>query len=56
LDALGTLEPGKLADVVMVEADPLIDIQNARRVRRVLKAGRVSDAATSREQKTCALA
>ncbi|HEY2593741.1 MAG TPA: amidohydrolase family protein, partial [Chloroflexota bacterium] len=45
---LGTLEPGKLADVTILEADPLVDIRNARRVRQVLKGGRVYDAADLR--------
>jgi hypothetical protein len=49
-DNLGTLEEGKIADIVVLEADPLADIQNARRVRSVVKAGRVYDAATLREQ------
>ena len=49
-EILGTIEPGKLADIVLVEADPLSDIQNARRVRMVVKAGRVYEAATLREQ------
>ena len=48
--SLGALEPGKLADIVVVEGDPLADIHNARRVRTVLKAGRVFDATTLREQ------
>jgi imidazolonepropionase-like amidohydrolase len=49
-DRLGTLEPGKLADIVVVEGDPLADIHNARRVRTVMKAGRVCDAQTLRAQ------
>ena len=49
-ETLGTLESGKLADIVVLEADPLADIQNARRVRTVIKAGRVYDAARLREQ------
>jgi imidazolonepropionase-like amidohydrolase len=49
-DRLGTLDPGKLADIVVVEGNPLADIHNARRVRTVLKAGRVYDARTLREQ------
>lgn len=36
---LGTLEVGKLADVVLVEGDPLTDVGALRRVRGVLKAG-----------------
>jgi imidazolonepropionase-like amidohydrolase len=47
---LGTLEVGKLADVTMVEADPLADIHNARRVRSVLKGGVAYDSATLRAQ------
>lgn len=49
-DTLGAIEPGKLADIVVLEADPLMDIQNARRVRTVIQAGRVYDAAQLREQ------
>jgi imidazolonepropionase-like amidohydrolase len=49
-ETLGTLESGKLADIVVLEADPLADIQNARRVRTVVKAGRVYDAAALRAQ------
>jgi amidohydrolase family protein/WD40 repeat protein len=40
---LGTLEPGKLADLVVVEGDPLSDIRDARRVRWVIKDGQVFD-------------
>jgi imidazolonepropionase-like amidohydrolase len=47
-DNLGSLEPGKLADIVVLEGDPLADIQNARRVRTVAKGGRVYDAAALR--------
>jgi hypothetical protein len=38
---LGTLAPGKLADVVVLEANPLEDIANSRRVRLVLQGGEV---------------
>jgi Tol biopolymer transport system component len=39
LDA-GTIEPGKLADIVLVEGNPLADIANTRRVKRVIANGR----------------
>jgi imidazolonepropionase-like amidohydrolase len=40
-DELGTIEPGKLADLIVVGADPLEDIANLRRLRLVLKEGRI---------------
>jgi imidazolonepropionase-like amidohydrolase len=36
---LGSIEPGKLADLVFVDGNPLADIKNARKVRRVMKNG-----------------
>jgi imidazolonepropionase-like amidohydrolase len=36
---LGTLEPGKLADFVILKADPLADVGNARQVEAVYKGG-----------------
>ncbi len=41
----GSIEPGKLADMIMVEGNPLEDIANARRVRRVIANGRVIELA-----------
>jgi imidazolonepropionase-like amidohydrolase len=40
---LGTIEPGKLADMVIVDANPLKDISNARRVYRIVKGGEIYD-------------
>jgi Tol biopolymer transport system component/imidazolonepropionase-like amidohydrolase len=37
----GTIEAGKLADLVVVEGDPLQDIANAHKVKRVIANGRV---------------
>lgn len=37
---LGTIEPGKLADFVVLRADPLADASNLRQVARVVKGGR----------------
>src|SRR5215813_4305053 len=38
---LGTVEPGKLADLIVVADNPLEDIHNLRRLQLVLKEGRV---------------
>ena len=38
---LGTLETGKLADMIIVEGNPLKNIQDARKVRQVIKNGEV---------------
>jgi len=38
---LGTIEPGKLADFVILRADPLADAANLRQVARVVKGGRM---------------
>ncbi len=44
-DKLGTIEVGKLADLVIVEGNPLQDIRDARTVRLVMRSGRVYEAA-----------
>ena len=46
LDSLGTIAKGKLADLVLLDADPLTDIRNTRRISVVIANGRVFDAAT----------
>jgi imidazolonepropionase-like amidohydrolase len=43
LDQIGTLEPGKLADLVVLDADPLQDIENMRKVSLVMKEGQTID-------------
>jgi Tol biopolymer transport system component/imidazolonepropionase-like amidohydrolase len=40
---LGSIEPGKLADLVVVDGNPLADIRDLRRVKRVIKDGHVYD-------------
>ena len=43
LDEYGTLEAGKLADILLLEADPLADISNIRRLAMVMKEGEIID-------------
>jgi len=43
LDDLGTVAQGKLADLVLLDANPLDDIANTRRIRAVVLAGRYFD-------------
>jgi imidazolonepropionase-like amidohydrolase len=38
---LGTVEAGKLADLVVLDADPIADMANLRRIHRVIKGGKV---------------
>ena len=38
---LGTVEPGKLADLIVVADNPLADIENVRKLQMVLKEGKV---------------
>jgi hypothetical protein len=46
------LEPGKLADLVILNADPTVDIQNSDDVSKVMLNGRLYDAATLNEEVT----
>jgi imidazolonepropionase-like amidohydrolase len=41
-DELGTLEPGKLADVIVVDGDPLVEMEAMGRVTVVIKGGQVA--------------
>jgi imidazolonepropionase-like amidohydrolase len=43
---IGSLEVGKLADLVVLDGNPLTDIRKARAIRQVMRGGTLYDAAT----------
>jgi len=45
-DRLGTISPGKLADLVILDADPTIDIRHTRQIYAVVRGGLFCDPAT----------
>ncbi|MFN9032542.1 MAG: amidohydrolase family protein [Alphaproteobacteria bacterium] len=49
---VGSLEPGKLADLVVLDADPTQDIRNSDKISKVMIGGRLLDAATLNEELT----
>jgi hypothetical protein len=40
-DGWGTIAPGKIADLALLEADPLADIRNTRRIAAVIRGGKL---------------
>jgi imidazolonepropionase-like amidohydrolase len=40
-DSLGAIQPGKRADLVLLDADPRLDIRNARKIAAVIAGGRL---------------
>lgn len=46
---IGSLEPGKLADLIVLDKDPLADIRNTNSVRYTMVNGRLYDANTMHE-------
>jgi len=51
LNDFGTLESGKLADMLILDADPLADIRNIRKLYSVMKEGRRIDFASLPEKR-----
>jgi len=49
---IGSLEVGKLADLVVLDADPTVDIRNSDKVHRVMLGGRMYDPVTMNEVAT----
>jgi imidazolonepropionase-like amidohydrolase len=47
---IGSLEVGKLADLVVLDADPVADIRNSDKIDRVMLGGRLYEAKTMNEQ------
>jgi Amidohydrolase family len=45
-DELGSLDPGKFADILVLDKNPLLDLKNTLSIREVMKNGRLYDAAT----------
>lgn len=48
-DHLGSIDPGKWADMFVIRGNPLEDIRNTRNIQWVMKGGQIYDAATLRE-------
>jgi cytosine/adenosine deaminase-related metal-dependent hydrolase len=40
---LGTIEPGKFADLLVLNADPLVTVANFRKIDRVYRGGKLVD-------------
>ena len=52
VDDIGSIEAGKLADLVVLSADPSEDIANSDKIDQVMLGGRLYDAATMNEVET----
>jgi imidazolonepropionase-like amidohydrolase len=45
MEAAGSIEPGKVADLVLLNANPLDDIHNTQKIEAVIANGRLFDRA-----------
>ncbi len=45
LDSLGTIEEGKIADLILLEANPLLSVENTKRINSVFYNGKHFDRA-----------
>jgi len=43
VDSVGRVAPGRVADLVLLDANPLLDIRNTRRISAVIASGRLID-------------
>jgi imidazolonepropionase-like amidohydrolase len=43
LNSQGTIEKGKIADLVLLDANPLVDIRNTQKISAVMQEGRLID-------------
>ena len=41
--SLGSIEAGKLADLVILDADPVAEIRNSRKIYSIIRGGKVCD-------------
>ena len=48
-DDLGSIEEGKLADILVLDGDPLEDLRESTQIRYVMKNGRLYEADTLNE-------
>jgi imidazolonepropionase-like amidohydrolase len=55
LDQIGTLQAGKLADLIVLDANPLQDVHNIRKISIVMKDGQVVDRDTLPQKKVLSI-
>ena len=53
-DLISSIEAGKLADILILDADPLANISNVRKIAWLFKAGELISTASGRGQSRAA--